>query len=103
MQVMGGRELLASHVQTFLSVDFYNHDSKHTDLTEGFEPVYNTLFSFKNTVDDFYMKFLEKDTILVDIFSVPPKTADNSRTPNALKVGSAKLPLHKLLEKDFSF
>ena len=49
------------------------------------------------------MRYLEKETILVDFFSVPPKTADNARTPNALKIGSAKLPLHKLLEKDFSF
>jgi len=49
------------------------------------------------------MKYLEKDTILVDVLSVPPKTSDNSRAPNALKIGSARLPLHKLLEKDFSF
>lgn len=103
VQILGGREIVPSQVQTFISVDFFNHDSKHTDLSEGFEPVYNTLFSFKNTVDDFYLKHLEKDSILVDFFAVPQKAADQSRTQNAMKIGSARLPLNKLLEKDFTF
>lgn len=76
VQILGGREIVPSQVQTFISVDFFNHDSKNTDLSEGFEPVYNTLFSFKNTVDDFYLKHLEKDSILVDFFAVPNKAAD---------------------------
>ena len=41
----------------------------------GLEPIYNTLFSFKNTVDDFYVKYLERDTILVDIFYIPQAQA----------------------------
>lgn len=40
-------------------------------MTIGIEPIYNTLFSFKNTADDFYIKFLEKDTVVVDIFYIP--------------------------------
>lgn len=74
---MGGREIIPSQVRTFLAIDFYNHDSKHTDQSEGFEPIYNTLFSFKNTVDDFYLKHLEKQYVLVDVFGVPPLTIDN--------------------------
>ena len=54
-----------------MAVDFYNHETKNTDISEGFEPVYNTLFSFKNLSDDFYIKFLETDSILVDVFYVP--------------------------------
>lgn len=30
-RILGGKELIPSQVRTFLTVDFYNHDSKHTD------------------------------------------------------------------------
>ena len=103
MQLMGGQELTPSQFRTFLTVDFYNHDSKHTDQTESFEPIYNTLFSFKNQIDDFYLSHLEKDSVLVDVFAVPPPTLDNQRAQGAIKLGQARLPLVKLVEGDFSF
>lgn len=104
IRITGGRELLPGNVNTFLAVDFYNHDSKSTDMTEGFEPMFNTLFSFKNMVDDFYVKHLERDSILVDVFLVQTTTSQNA-TQNSVaqKLGSARLPLHKLLDKDYSF
>lgn len=68
MMSLFGRELTPAQVSSFLCVDFYNHDSKNSDLVDGFEPVVNTLFSFKNCVDDFYLKHLEKDHIAVDCF-----------------------------------
>lgn len=46
---------MASQLKTFLAVDFYNHDSKQTDPSATFDPVYNTLFSFKNKIDDFFI------------------------------------------------
>lgn len=70
---------------TFLSCDFYDHESKESDQVPGFDPIYNTLFSFKNTVDDFYVRHLESDFLIVDIFAnVKNKT---------LKVGTAKIVL----------
>lgn len=65
--------LTSANLQTFLSVDFFNHDSKITDLTEGFNPNYQTVFSFKNKADNFYIKHLDKDAILIDVFAIPPK------------------------------
>ena len=67
----GKQEVDPSTISTFLAVDFYNHDTKNTDMTFGLEPIYNTLFSFRNTVDDFYIKYLERDIILIDIFYIP--------------------------------
>ena len=73
-------------------------------MTFGLEPIYNTLFSFRNSVDDFYIKYLERDTILIDIFYIPKAVmGKSSQATGAIKLGSAKLPLNKLLEKDFSF
>ena len=69
--LLRGQEVNPGDMNTFLAVDFYNHETKNTDMSEGFEPIYNTLFSFKNTSDDFYIKYLERDSILVDVFYVP--------------------------------
>jgi hypothetical protein len=65
--------------------------------------VYNTLFSFKNTVDDFYLKHLDNDSSLIDFFAIPFATVDSSRAAGAIKIGTARLPLHKLIEGDESF
>ena len=86
-----------------MAVDFYNHETKSTDMAEGFEPIYNTLFSFKNTSDDFYIKYLEKDHILVDVFYAPKASTGAPAQAKPVKLGSAKLPLNRLLNKDFSF
>lgn len=94
-EVLGNREIHPEAFQTFATVDFFNHETKHTDLTGGLEPQYKTQFRFKNNVDNFYLLQLETATVQVDIFL--------SRAQNALKIGSAKLPLSQLLEKDYSF
>ena len=101
--VTNGNEIMPADVQTFLAVDFYNHETQSTDTAEGFEPIYNTLFSFKNTSDDFYIKYLEKDHILVDVFYAPKSTAGAPAQAKPVRLGSAKLPLNRLLNKDFSF
>jgi len=41
-QVLGNKELVPSAVQTFITIDFYNHETRHSDLAEGFEPHFNT-------------------------------------------------------------
>ena len=71
-------------------------------MAEGINPEYNTLFRFKNTTDDFYIKYLEKDTILVDVYFVPKAQKGATSSVGAKKLGSALLPLHKLLDKDYS-
>lgn len=72
-------------------MDFYNHDTKYSDVCIGNEPVYNTLFSFKNTVDSVYTSFIQKDFIGVDVFC------------GKVKLGSCRIALSIVVEKDFSF
>ena len=82
-------------MQTFITVDFYNHETRHSDLSEGFAHHYSTQFSFKNAVDDFFVQYLEKNYVTVEFYL--------SRAQNALKIGKAKFPLSKVIEKDNSF
>jgi len=51
-----------------MTIDFFNHETKHSGLAEGFEPAYSTQFSFKNAIDDFYLQYLEKNTLVLEFF-----------------------------------
>jgi len=85
-------------------VDFYDHESKYSDQAEGFEVQYNTLFCFRNLVDDFYLQHCEEEHVNVDLFALPIKSAHAEvQAQGVLKIGTAKLPLTKVLQSDTSF
>ena len=68
--MLGMKFALPSAVQTFVTFDFFNHDTKNTDISNGYEPEIDTIFSFKNNVDDFYLNYLGKECILAEVFTV---------------------------------
>ena len=88
-------EQLPNAVKTFTTFDFFNNETMHTDLKHGYDPQFDTIFCFKNNVDDFYLSYLSKEHILVEVFAVIEKG-----TRKSLKIGTAKLPLLPLLEND---
>ena len=96
-EVLGMRDALPNAIKTFITLDFFNHDTRHTDMFTGYDPQYKTLFSFKNSVDDFYLKHLFKEYVLAEIFTIK-----GSRTRVTEKIGEAKLPLQILLHGDTS-
>lgn len=77
---------------TFVTIDFYNHDTETSQLSEGYKPLYNTQFSFKNRVDDFYVQFLQKQTMKIDIYI--------SKNNAALHLGHAEIFLRELVERE---
>ena len=78
-----------------MTVDFFNHDTKYTDVAHTFQPKFDTIFSFKNNVDDFYLKYLTTDSILVEVFAI--MGGENNKSD---KIGEAKLPLTDILERN---
>lgn len=56
-QVLDDKELQLHQktLITFVTADFYNHDTETSQIAEGYRPLYNTQFSFKNKIDDFYV------------------------------------------------
>jgi len=64
------------NLRTFATFEFYNNQIVHTDLKPGFNPQFDTIFCFKNVVDNFYLKYLEKESIKAEIFVV--KESGNS-------------------------
>ena len=85
---------LDTAVQTFITIEFFNHATKHTDLAQGYNPDISSVFSFKNPVDEFYLKYLQQNHILVEVYIV--KGAGMGK--ETIKIGCSKLPLSPLLD-----
>ena len=69
-EVLGLKDAMPSAIKTFVTFDFFINETKHTDLKHGYEPQFDTIFCFKNTVDDFYLRYLEKEFITAEVFAV---------------------------------
>ena len=96
-QILGMQHPMDSAVQTFITLDFYNHDTKPTELTFGYEPDIDTVFSFKNNVDNFYLRHLEKESIKAELYILRGIGGAGKRS---VKIAEAMLPLSPLLSKD---
>ena len=75
-----------------MTIDFYNHDTETSQLAEGYRPLYNTQFSFKNRIDDFYVQFIQKHTMKVDVYI--------SMNNAAIHLGHAEIFLRELIERE---
>jgi len=93
-KMMGNKEVLEEAFQTFATVDFFNHDTKHSEVAQGFSANYSFNVSFRNKVENFYIDYLSTNYATLEFYMV--------RAQSALKIGSAKIPLQKLLEGDTS-
>ncbi|CAG9333007.1 unnamed protein product [Blepharisma stoltei] len=76
---------------SFLTVDFFNHETQSTSLCEGLTPKYQIHISFKVNVDEFFIKTLEKDYIYIE--------AHINKGDSHLTFARAKVPLVELLER----
>ena len=73
-------------------MDFYNHDTETSQLAEGYKPLYNTQFSFKNRVDDFYVQYLQRNTLKMDVYI--------SKNNAAVHLGRAEINLREMVERE---
>ena len=81
------------HFISLVTVDFYNHATETTQLKAGLTDVnYQTQFSFVNKMDNFYVNFLQKNSIKLDLYA--------SRQNEAVQVGRAEVPLKDLIASE---
>lgn len=76
---------------SFLTVDFFNHETQSTSLCEGLTPRYQIHISFKVAVDEFFIKTLEKEYIYLE--------AHINKSDSHVTFARAKIPLIELLER----
>ena len=77
---------------TVVTVDFYNHSTETTQMSDGLRANYQTQFSFVNKVDSFYVNFLQKNSLKMDVYV--------SKNNAAVQVGRAEILLKELIESE---
>ena len=75
-----------------MTLDFYNHNTETSQLSEGFRPLYNTQVSFMNKVDDFYVQSLQKDYLKLDVYI--------SKNNSVIHLGHCRVLLRELIERE---
>lgn len=78
-------------VLTFLTVDFYNHDTQHSSIAEGVHTNYNFQISFKVLIEEVFLQYLEHDFIKIELYV--------SEGMDAFLVGKANISLKDLTNK----
>lgn len=79
---------------TVVTLDFYNHSTETTQMAEGVKANYQSQFSFVNTVDNFYVTFLQKNSLKMDVYL--------SRNNAAVHLGRCEVLLKELIEREVS-
>ena len=92
------RESMPQAIKTFVTFDFFVNETKHTDLMEGYDPQFDTIFCFRNKVDNFYIKHMMDQSIMAEVYAVK-----GTNKKNTVKIGEAKLPLNSLITGGSSF
>jgi hypothetical protein len=93
LQVVDSDFVSEKGLLTFITVEFYDHDTKATDVVNGLTPSYSTLFSFKNKIDDYYIQFLQGNRVKLEIFI--------NKAQRVQKIGFGNVALRELIERDY--
>lgn len=72
-------------------MDFYNHNTENSKLGTGTNYCVNTQFSFKVTEDSFFMNFLERGYVTLELWS--------SEGTKAVSLGQIKIGLKPMIIK----
>lgn len=54
---------------SFVTVDFYNHDTQHSNFVEGNSRKLTNNFSFKVEMNQYTVKFLAKKSVVLELWS----------------------------------
>jgi len=81
-----------NNMMSFIAVDFYLHETLTSNLNSGIKPIYNLQMSFKVTIDENFIHYLESENILIDVYYIK----DNIQTI----FGKAKISLFGILESE---
>lgn len=84
--MMGTGELV-----TFLTADFYNHETQVTNVCTGLKPYYNIHISFKVTVDDGFLEYLEKGHVALEAVA--------TKEQGQVLLGSGRIMLLELIKR----
>lgn len=77
---------------SFLTIDFYNHDTVHTGISEGLKTNYDFQVSFRVQVDEFFIMFLETESLIMELYV--------SNGAEATRIGLAEVSLKDIVAQN---
>ena len=76
-------------LKSFISVDFYLHETQLSHMMTGKKPNYNLQLSFKVTVDENFIMYLQDEFIQIELYQIKNNTQ--------VIFASGKIPLNQLI------
>ena len=77
------------NLMTFITVDFFYHETQASNLMENYRPNYNLQLSFKITVNEHFIKYIQEEYINVDLYY--------SFNGEGKILGKGKIPLSQII------
>ena len=74
---------------SFISVDFYEHETQTSDILSGKNPMFNFQLIFKVDINENLINYLENDKILVEVYTI--------RDNNKNNIGKGEIKLKDLI------
>lgn len=65
-KMLAGKVLELDGLQTMVAVDFYNHETQNSEISEGLKPNYNFQMAYKVNVDENLITYMENEFIRVN-------------------------------------
>jgi len=93
MKAYGGEHAARKDFSTVVMVNFYDHDTKTTEMCQGYRPKYHSQISFKNKIDSFYIQYLSKNRVKLLIY-----LAEGGK--NAVQLGTCETLLSDLVYRE---
>jgi hypothetical protein len=79
------------NLMSFLTVDFYNHDTDHSNVAEGLRFDFRYRMSFRVQVDQTLVNYLERDSLKIELWG--------SEGSSAPLIGTANITLKELIAR----
>lgn len=78
-------------ILTFLTVDFFNHDTQHSSIAEGTHTNFNFQLAFKVVTDEVFLQYLENGYMKLELYV--------SEGMEAYLIAKTNIPLKDLFRK----
>jgi len=67
-KLLSGKVMDLEGLQTMVALDFYNHDTQNSEVTEGLKPNYNFQVAYRVNVNEELINYMENEFLRVDLF-----------------------------------
>jgi len=69
-KLLSGKVMDLDGLQTMVAVDFYNHDTQNSEITDGLKPNYNFQLAYRCNVDEQLVNHMENEFLRAEIYCV---------------------------------